>query len=67
MFHAWKETGDITDAVVHVWEGRERARILATIICVALAFTAWNLFSAVSRRFAGGRLGAWLTRRESRD
>ncbi len=67
VFHAWRETADLAEAVVHVWEGRERARILATIICVALAFAAWNLFSAVSRRLAGGRLGAWLMRQEPGD
>jgi hypothetical protein len=67
VFHAWKETHDMAEAVAHVWHGRERARILATVLCIGLAFTAWNLFSAVNRRLADGRLGSWLTRRSSGD
>ena len=47
-------------ALVEVWHGRDRNHILATVLCVGLAFTAYNLFSAINRRLANGKLAAWL-------
>ena len=64
VFHAWKETHEVGKAIVHVWHGRERSNIVATILCIGLAFSVWNLFSAVNRRLANGRLAGWLTHRE---
>ncbi len=64
-FHAYQETNDLAAALMQVWQGRERSRILATILCIALAFTGYNLFSAVNRRLANGRLAQWLIGRSS--
>ena len=54
-----KEPG-LGAAVAEVWHGRDRNNILATVLCIGAAFAAYNLLSAVNRRLAGGRLGAWL-------
>jgi len=66
-FHAYKETQDLTAAIMHVWQGRERSRILATILCIALAFGAYNLFIAVSHRLADGKLARWLIETHSEE
>ena len=62
-FHAYGDSGNLGSAIAEVWHGRDRNRILATILCVALAFTAYNLFSVINRRLAGGRLVHWLLAR----
>lgn len=60
VFHAYGEAGSLGAAIAEVWHGRDRNQILATILCVALAFAAYNLFSAINRRLAGGRLARWI-------
>ena len=60
VFHAYRESHALGTAVAEVWHGRDRNRILATVLCVGLAFTAYNLFSAINRRLADGKLAAWL-------
>ena len=60
VFHAYRETGALAGAVGEVWHGRDRDQILATVVCIALAFTAYNLFSTINRRLANGRLAGWL-------
>ena len=59
-FHAYRESGTLGSALVEVWRGRDRDHILATVLCVGLAFTAYNLFSAINRRLADRKLGRWL-------
>ncbi len=66
-FHAYKETHDLAAAIVHVWQGRERSHILATILCIGLAFAGYNLFSAINRRLTKGKLANWLIGRSSGD
>ncbi len=65
IFHAYQESHDLAAAFLDIWQGRERSRILATILCIALAFTGYNLFSAVSRRLTNGKLAQWLIGRNS--
>ena len=60
LVHAYRESGALGTAIAEVWHGRDRNRILATILCVALTFTAYNLFSVINRRLANGRLARWL-------
>jgi hypothetical protein len=63
VFHAYRESDALATAVAEVWHGRDRNHILATVLCVGLAFTAFNLVSAINRRLAGGQLARWLLRR----
>ncbi len=67
VFHAYGETHDLAAAVAEVWHGRDRNRIMATVLCIGLAFTAYNLFSAVNRHLAGGKLAHWLLGRSGGD
>lgn len=60
IFHAYRESGALRVAVEEVWHGRDRNNILATVLCIGAAFAAYNVLSAINRRLAGGRLGAWL-------
>ncbi len=60
VFHAYRESHTLGTAVVEVWHGRDRNHMLATVLCIGLAFTAYNLFSAINRRLAKGKLGQWL-------
>ena len=62
VFHAYRETHELGTAFAQVWDGRDRAQILAVVLCIGLAFTAYNLFSAVNRNLAQGKLLAWLIR-----
>ncbi len=64
VFHAYREFGALEAAVGEVWHGRDRNNILATVLCIAAAFAAYNLFSSINRRLAGGRLAAFLLRRD---
>ena len=60
VFHAYRESGELGHAVAEVWNGRDRNNVLATVVCVGLSFTAYNLFSAINRSLASGRLAGWL-------
>jgi hypothetical protein len=46
--------------MTEVWHGRDRSHILATVLCVGLAFAAYNMLSAINRRLADGRLAGWF-------
>ena len=67
VFHAYRESHALGTAVAEVWQGRDRNRILATVLCVGLAFTAFNLFSAINRRLADGKLARWLLGRQGAE
>ena len=60
VFHAWRESGTLQAALTEVWHGRDRSHILATVLCVGLAFAAYNMLSAINRRLADGRLAGWF-------
>ena len=56
IFHAWRETGQPVESLWHVWEHRDRNVMLASVICIGLAFAGYNLFSAIDRRLGEGTL-----------
>ena len=60
VFHAYRESHVLQAAVAEVWHGRDRNHILATALCIGLAFASYNLFSAINRHLANGQLVAWL-------
>ena len=66
-YHAYGETHGLAAALMHVWQGRERGHILATILCSGLALAGYNLFSAINRRLTKGKLDNWLIGRSSGD
>ena len=60
VFHAYRESDTLRIAITEVWHGRDRNHILATVLCIGLAFAAYNLLSSINRRLANGRLAAFL-------
>jgi len=62
-FHAFRETGNLRESLVHVWQHRDRSVMLATVLCIGLAFAAYNLYSAIDRRLGEGTLRKLLFRR----
>ncbi|MDH3626756.1 MAG: hypothetical protein OEV00_02690 [Acidobacteriota bacterium] len=63
IFHAYRESGNIREAMAQVWQHRDRSVMLATVLCVGLSFAAYNLYSAIDRRLGEGTLRKLLFRR----
>jgi hypothetical protein len=63
LFHAYRETGALAEAIVQVWEQRDRNLILAKVICIGLAFLAYHLYAGLDRRLGRGTLRRLVTSR----
>ncbi len=55
-FPAYRESGDLGESLRYVWEHRDRNVMLATVVCIGLAFAGYNLYSAIDRRLGEGTL-----------
>jgi hypothetical protein len=62
-FHAYRESGSLGESLNHVWQHRDRTVMLATVLCVGLAFAGYNLYSSIDRRLGEGTLKNLLSRR----
>ena len=67
LFHASRHAPSLGGAFAEVWHERDRSQILATVLVLAPAFAGYNLYSAIDRGLAGGRLTAWLFGRQPWD
>jgi hypothetical protein len=56
IVHAYRETGHFGESLKEVWHHRDRSVMLATVLCVGLAFAGYNLYSAIDRRLGEGTL-----------
>lgn len=56
LFHAYRETDVMTEAILKVWEQRDRNIMLAKVLCVGLSFFAYHLFAGIDRRLGDGAL-----------
>jgi hypothetical protein len=63
-FHAYRESGNLGESLKHVWEHRDRNVMLATVLCIGLAFAGYNLYTVIDRRLGEGTLRRLLFRRE---
>jgi hypothetical protein len=63
IIHAYRETGHFGESLKEVWHHRDRSVMLATVLCVGLAFAGYNLYSAIDRRLGNGTLRKLLFRR----
>ena len=63
VVHGVRELGNLGQALQHVWHHRDRNVMLATVLCLALAYAGYNLYSAVDRRLGEGSLRQMLLRR----
>jgi hypothetical protein len=56
VFHAYREAGQLGQALTEVWMHRDRNEILAKVICVGLAFAGYHLYAGLDRRLGEGTL-----------
>lgn len=56
VFHAYRETDLLGQAVIQVWEHRDRNIILGKVLCIGLAFLGYHLFTGIDRRLGKGTL-----------
>ncbi len=56
VFHAYRETGQLGQALTEVWMHRDRNVILAKVICIGLAFAGYHLYAGLDRRLGEGTL-----------
>jgi len=56
VFHAYREAGQLGQALTEVWMHRDRNVILAKVICVGLAFAGYHLYAGLDRRLGEGTL-----------
>jgi hypothetical protein len=61
LFHAYRETGTLAQAISYVWEHKDRNLILAKVLCVGLAFFAYHLYAGLDRRLGKGTLRRLVT------
>ena len=55
LFHAWRARG-LEIGLAEVWAERDRNVILAKVICVALTFAGYHLYTGIDRRLGEGTL-----------
>jgi hypothetical protein len=58
--HEVREDGKLRSSLKHLWEHRDRDVMLATTVCLALAYAGYNLYSAIDRRLGEGTLRRML-------
>ena len=56
LFHAYRATGRLGEAIVFVWAHRDRDALFAKLICVALAFGGYLFYAAIDDRLGRGAL-----------
>lgn len=56
LFHAYRESGTVGQAVMEVWAHRDRNVILAKVILIGLAFAAYHIYAGLDRRLGEGTL-----------
>ncbi|HEY8157120.1 MAG TPA: hypothetical protein VIF10_00315 [Methylobacter sp.] len=61
LFHAYRESGMLTQAISDMWEHRDRNLIFAKVLCVGLAFFAYHLYARLDRRLGEGTLRRLVT------
>jgi hypothetical protein len=65
LFHAYRESGMLVQALADLWMHRDLNIILAKIICIGVAFAGYHLYAGLDRRLGEGNLLRLLTSRES--
>jgi hypothetical protein len=56
IFHEYRESGLLGQALVEVWAHRDLNIILAKVLCIGLAFTGYHLYAGLDRRLGEGTL-----------
>ena len=68
VFHAWRESGALGEAVMAAWTHRDWNVIFAKVLCLALAFAVYHLYAGLDRRLGKGVLwrAVWSRRPDPR-
>lgn len=66
LFHAYRETGALAQAVSYVWAHRDRNVIFAKLLCVGLTFFAYLLYAGLDRSLGEGTLRRLVTARPAK-
>ncbi|MGR9108362.1 MAG: hypothetical protein ACU843_15690 [Gammaproteobacteria bacterium] len=61
LFHAYRESGVLSQAIRDLWEHRDRNIIFAKVICIGLAFLGYHLYAGLDRRLGEGTLRRLVT------
>jgi hypothetical protein len=56
LFHAYRVSGTVGQAVMDIWAHRDRNVILANVILIGLAFAVYHIYAGVDRRLGEGTL-----------
>jgi hypothetical protein len=56
LFHAYRATGRLGEAIGSVWAHRDGDALFAKMICVALAFVGYHFYAAIDGRLGEGTL-----------
>ena len=56
VFHAYREAGQLGQALTDVWMHQDRNVILAKVICIGLAFAGYHFYAGLDRRLGEGTL-----------
>ncbi len=65
MFHAYRESNTLSEALINVWMHQDRHIILAKILCIGLAFMGYHLYAGIDRRLGEGTLRSLIFNRPS--
>ncbi len=63
LFHAYRESDALSQAISEVWAHRNRNLIFAKVLCVGLTFYAYHLYAGLDRRLGKGTLRRLVTER----
>lgn len=63
IFHAYRESETLGEALMTVWMHQDRYIILAKVLCIGLAFLGYHLYAGIDRRLGEGRLRSMVCER----
>jgi hypothetical protein len=56
LFHAYRESPSVSEALMKVWIHQDRHILLAKVLCIGLAFLGYHLYAGLDRRLGEGKL-----------
>jgi hypothetical protein len=56
LFHAYRASPGLNEALREVWNHQDRYAILARVLCIGLAFLGYHLYAGLDRRLGEGKL-----------
>ncbi len=63
LFHAYRDSSLLGQAIIEIWEHRDRNIILGKVLCIGLTFFGYYLYAGLDRRLGKGTLRRLVTTR----